>query len=114
MWLAEERRRLPEPFAPSGARDRAADGTEYRLRARTLELDPLRQLVTFEMHAEQWRDEELVAQETHAITVRLYLRNELLLLLEHAGFVDVTVRGDYTDEEASADHQFLVFTAKRP
>jgi SAM-dependent methyltransferase len=114
QWLKEERHRLPEPFPPPGARDLAADGTEYRLRARALELDPLRQLLTFEMHAEQWRDDGLIAEEKHTITVRLYFRNELLLMLEHAGFVDVTVRGDYTDEEPTGDHDFLVFAAKRP
>ena len=34
-------------------------------------------------------------------------------MLERAGFADVDVRGDYTDEPATADHEFLVYLARR-
>ena len=66
------------------------------------------------MHAELWREGRLVAEEEYELTMCLYLRNELLLLLEQAGFADVTVRGDHTDEEATGDHDFLVFVATKP
>ena len=113
-WLAEERRGLPEARRPPGERRRAADGAEYALRSRTVALDPLEQSVTLEMHALMWRDGELVAEEEHRIDIGLYFRNELVLMLERAGFADVTVRGGYADEEPTPDHDFLVFVAKKP
>ena len=39
---------------------------------------------------------------------------ELKRCFERAGFTDVVVRGDYTDEEPTADSGFLVFIARRP
>jgi len=35
-------------------------------------------------------------------------------MLERTGFVDIAVRGDYTDEQPSGDTAFLVFIARRP
>jgi hypothetical protein len=43
----------------------------------------------------------------------MYFKNELLLMLTIAGFREVTVRGDYTDESATGDHAELIFTAIR-
>jgi ubiquinone/menaquinone biosynthesis C-methylase UbiE len=113
QWTSEERRGLPESWPPFGERERAPDGSEYALRARALEVDPLDQRLTLEIHAEKWRDGHLVAEETRPISLRSYFRDELLLMLERAGFADVDVRGDYTDEPATADHEFLVYIARR-
>jgi hypothetical protein len=41
----------------------------------------------------------------------LYLPNEVLLMLRVAGFRQITVRGDYTDEPATPDSKELIFTA---
>ena len=114
QWPKDARRELPEAWPPPGERRRASDGSEYELRARAVALDPLDQRLTLEMHAELWREGRLVAEEEYELTMCLYLRNELLLLLEQAGFADVTVRGDHTDEEATGDHDFLVFVATKP
>ncbi|HSC91407.1 MAG TPA: class I SAM-dependent methyltransferase [Gaiellaceae bacterium] len=113
QWTKDERAQLPEPWPRAGPRDRAADGSEYSLRARLLEVDPLDQRLDLEMRAELWRDDRLVSEETHRIAVRLYFRDELLLLLERAGFHDVAVHGDHRDEAATADSEFLVFAARR-
>ena len=43
----------------------------------------------------------------------MYFRDELLLMLDRAGFAELEVRGDYTDEQATADHEFLVYIASR-
>jgi hypothetical protein len=47
------------------------------------------------------------------LTERCYFRNELVVLLERAGFVDVEVRGDHNDAEPTGDDDFLVFLARR-
>jgi hypothetical protein len=54
-----------------------------------------------------------VAAEEHAVSIRSYFRDELLLMLDRAGFADVIVRGDYTDNEPTADNEFLVYIARR-
>lgn len=49
----------------------------------------------------------------HVLNIDLYFRNELLLMLERAGFRDVIVEGDHNDTKASGDDDFLVFVAKK-
>jgi SAM-dependent methyltransferase len=113
-WLREERGALPEaPKPPRGDRRRASDGAEYALRSRIVELEPLAQRVTLEMHAEQWRDGVLQAKEDHLLNIGLYFRNELHLMLERAEFTNVIVQGDHNDSEAMSDDDFLVFVARK-
>src|SRR5437773_1839305 len=78
-----------------------------------VELDPLAQHVTLAMHAEQWREGTLESEEDRVLTISLYFRNELLLMLELAGFANVTVEGDHNDSEATSDDDFLVFVARK-
>jgi len=113
-WLAEERRSLPEARRPPGERRLTSDGSELALRARLLAFDPLEQTATYEMHAYEWRDGELAAEEEHRLTLGLYFRNELVLMLERAGFADVSVRGGYDDGLPTPEHRFLVFVARKP
>jgi SAM-dependent methyltransferase len=113
LWLEDGRSALPEPGRPPRERKRASDGSEFALRSRVLELDPLEQRVTLEMHAELWRDGRQEAAEDHVLTIGLYFRNELLLMLEKAGFADVVVEGDHNNTPATADDEFLVFVARR-
>ena len=113
-WLKDERASLPEAAARPKSLRPASDGTELGLRSRVVELDPLAQRVTYEMHAEQWRDGTLEAEEDHVLNIGLYFRNELLLMLERAGFADVVVEGDHNDEPATSEDDFIVFVVKRP
>ena len=45
--------------------------------------------------------------------INFYFKNELLMLLERAGFDDVVVHGDHRDEPATRDDDFLLFVAKK-
>jgi SAM-dependent methyltransferase len=112
-WTKEKRGALPEAPEPPRKRRRASDGAEYALRSRIVELDPLDQRVELAMHVEQWRDGELVADEDHRLTIRMYFRDELLLMLERAGFPSVVVQGDHNDSDATSDDDFLVFVARK-
>ena len=49
--------------------------------------------------------------EEHRLSMRMYFRDELLLLLERAGFEPVRVEAGYTGAEPTADDDFLVFIA---
>src|SRR5256714_12716036 len=105
QWTPEERRRLPEEWPPPGERRLAPDGSEYRLRSRAVEIDPLDQRLALEMLAEKWVDDRPVATEEHSITIRMYFRDELVMMLERAGFADIDVRGGYTDAKPTPDHE---------
>lgn len=113
FWLSEERARLPEEWPPTGERDRAANGDELGLQARLVSFDPLDQSKTMEIRASLWREGELLAEEEHRIVIRSYFRDELLLLLERAGFEVVSVTGDHTGEPVTAEHETLVFVARK-
>jgi hypothetical protein len=44
----------------------------------------------------------------------MYFTYELRAMIEAAGFVDVELRGDYTDAEPTADSAFVVFIGRKP
>ena len=112
-WINEERKDLPRPWRDEGDRRVAADGTELELRSRLVDVDPLDQRVTLETRASMWRDGELVAEEEHTIVMTMYFTQELVLMLERTGLVDIQVRGALSDREPTADDDFVVFIAKR-
>lgn len=114
LWPAAGRETLPRERRPPGERDVAADGTEYELRSRVLDLDPLQQRMILEMEAFMWHGGELVARDEQLLTLTFYFRDEIVLMLQRAGFVDVTVKAALTDAEPTAADNFLVYTARRP
>jgi SAM-dependent methyltransferase len=112
LWTKEGRAALPQaPSAPEQGRP-APDGAEYGLRSRYLDFDPLEQRVALEMHARLWRDGTLEAEEVHRLDIGLYFKNELLLMLERAGFDDVVVHGDHVEADPTPEDDFVVFVAR--
>lgn len=97
----------------SGERRRAANGDEYELSARIVDLDPLEQRLTLQMRAELWRAGQRVAEEEHTLQENLYFRNEVVHLLTQAGFGAITVQGGYSAAPATAEQTMLVFSARK-
>ena len=64
-------------------------------------------------HLGKWVNGELAGSEEYTLREDVYFKNELLLMLKAVGFREITVRGDYTDQSATAAHEELVFTATR-
>lgn len=112
-WTKDKRRELPEPWRPTGQRQRGPDGLDYTLLSRVLAVEPLEQRITLEMHAKLWREDELLADEKHEIRMTAYFKDEILLMLGTVGFSDVRVLGDHNDAEPTSDDDFLVFVATR-
>ena len=100
----------PAPLGPRSDRLKGSDGAEYSLQGRIVEVDRDARRVTRAMQAWQWRDGNLVAEEEHVLTESVYERDELVALLERAGFAKVEVRSG-----ASAfGNDMIVFLARRP
>jgi SAM-dependent methyltransferase len=112
-WLKETRNTLPEPWSDEARVEVAPDGTEYRSWSRLVEVNPLEQSYTREVRNEKWQDGRLIAQEEQALTGFMYFKNELHLMLQIAGFDEITVYDDYTDQEAAAETSELVFVARK-
>ncbi len=61
-----------------------------------------------------WRDGELVEEEEHSLRINFYFKNEMLLMLERAGFTDIVVHDDHCEEAPTSDSDFVVFVARKP
>lgn len=111
-WTSEGRAELPRPPKERGDPP-ASPGVAYELRVRCLALNPLAQHVVYEIHVEKWRDGVLEGEEVRRIDINLYFPNEILLLLERAGFRDVAVHGDHVEAPPTPDDEFVVFVARK-
>ncbi len=112
-WLPGHRQDLPRDWREDGDRRRAADGDEIELIKRLVDFDPYRQRLTLEMKARLWRGSGLVREETYRLAENLYFAQEVLLLLDGAGFDDVRVEAAYQDRPATPDDGTVIFIARR-
>jgi SAM-dependent methyltransferase len=111
-WTKPGRAELPSDWRPPEPEWREAGaGIEYSLQGQVLAFDPLDQSTQLLMRAQKRVGGEVVATEEHRLSMRMYFRDELLLLLERAGFERVRVEAGYTGAEPTADDDFLVFVA---
>ena len=111
--LPENRRSLPQDWPTSTERKLLADGTELEIVARTVATDPLENVSIRQIRARLWRKDELLKEEIHTQNLDDYNKNELVLMLEHAGFRDIQIFGDFSDEPATADHHDLIFVVRK-
>lgn len=90
------------------------DGRRLVVSNRDTGLDPVEQVYEEERRYELYEGDTLVRTEVRAGQGRWYFRNELLLMLRMAGFEQVEVTGDFTDEEYDSSHgKAMVFLATR-
>jgi hypothetical protein len=65
------------------------------------------------MRARLWHDGKLVKEEEHSLRISIYFVQELLLMLDEAGFRDVAVEAGYTGRPATADDGTVAFVARK-
>ena len=109
-WRRWQLRPADESPPPSQARRLGPDGFQYALRHRIIAVDVADRSVTREMKAWQWRDDEVVAYETHTLVANVYSSKEIVTLLTSVGFSDVRVLGGYhggTPTELDGFHVFI-------
>jgi SAM-dependent methyltransferase len=110
-WPTLRRASLPETLETPQRRRRASDGSEFAMSSRIVALDPLEQRVDMEIAMERWRDADLEAQETHRLTIGMYFKNEMLMMLERAGFTTIELHGEHEVRPPTGDDEFVVFVA---
>lgn len=114
LWSRTEQAKLPEPWPPSSGRLRASDGSELELSARVVDIDLLKQVITRQMWGRRWRAGQLEVDEQYTLKERFYFRDEVLLMLERAGFIDTRVEGDYSPSAPTRDTAVLNFITTSP
>jgi SAM-dependent methyltransferase len=112
MWHKEARKQLPEPW-PDYIGNIPEDDHEYELHYRLVSVDPLKQQSTGEMRTLLFKEKKLVLDNTRALTSNYYFRNEMRMLLDKAGFTVEAEKGDWTDEDPTADHDVIVYFARK-
>lgn len=113
FMLKEFRDSLPEAWPEEAKRRVDEDGSVYINRIRNLAIDPFHQTELREIQVEKWQGDELLAREEHTLVSRFFFRNEMEWLLRLAGFQEITVHGDWEEQEATVEHKELVFVARR-
>jgi SAM-dependent methyltransferase len=112
-WQPGHRGELPGEWPAEGERRTASNGDEIELLFRVAELDPFEQRTTYQIRARLWHHGEIVKEEEHSITINIYLVQEVLTILDEAGFRDVAVEAGYTGRAATADDGKVTFVARK-
>jgi len=110
-WTPEGRKKPADEWPEEAYTNVAPDGAEHLATFSTLETNPLEQTFTRRVRLEKRLRGRLVATEEYALRGNIYFKNELLLMLQDAGFRQISVTGDYTDQPATPDSEEVVFTA---
>lgn len=111
-WLPENRRSLPLDWFPP-ERNTLSNGDELETAVQIFSQDSLEQISVHKFRARLWRDGRMIKEEIHTMKTEGYNKNELMLMLEIAGFDDVQIFGDYGGTPATMDHENLVFVARK-
>lgn len=113
LWRKDDRVHLPEVWPQYVGTPPTAGEQDYQLHYRLLSVDPLKQRTVGEMRTLLFKDKQLVADDTRALTSNYYFHYELRMLLEQAGFRIEAEKGDWTDEDATPNHDVIVYFARK-
>jgi hypothetical protein len=72
----------------------------------------LQQLEVQEIRARLWHEGAIVREEEYSLRACIYFPQEIVLLLHDAGFGDVAIEGNYTNEPARQDEGTVIFVAR--
>jgi ubiquinone/menaquinone biosynthesis C-methylase UbiE len=111
QWIPGARQGLKREWQTEGERRATSDGDEIEWLSRPSELDPLEQRATLQVRIRLRHGGEIVKEEAYTLTENLYFAQEILLLLDEAGFRDAAVEAGYTGRPATADDGMVAFTA---
>jgi hypothetical protein len=110
-WLPGHRELIPRDWPAEGDRRTTSDGDEIELSSRLAELDPLAQCHTLEMRARLWHEGRVVKEESYTLKESLYFAQEILLMLDEAGFREVAIESYFSGQPATADDAVVTVIA---
>ena len=109
IWSKRARPTLPSRWTKPDVR-KTSDNDELALQTRTIEFDPMEQYSVREIRMKQYEDQELVNCHQYRIRLNSYFKNEILLMLNVAGFDQVEMYAGLTDVKPVAyeDYHLMV------
>lgn len=111
-WLPTKRPAFPCEWPSHSNRRTASDGDEIELLSREVAFDPLRQTGAMEMRARLWHEGRMVREEAYTLENCIYFAQEIVLMLEEAGFVDLSIDA-YAGRPATGFDGTVVFVGRR-
>ena len=111
-WLPGHRDDIPRAWSNDGERRTTRSGDEIEMETRLVDFNPLEQTEVGEMRIRLWHDGAVVKEETHTLRMCLYFAQEILLMLEEAGFGNVSVESGFTGLPATPDDEMVAFLAR--
>jgi SAM-dependent methyltransferase len=109
---SEQDLRLPTEWT-EGWSTPTPEGDSIGVKSRIVALDPLEQTFTKELMYELVHADEVVSSEVHVLIERWYGKNEMVAMLERAGFELEAIHGDYKHEPVDGDHRMHVYVARK-
>ncbi|MCL4871465.1 MAG: class I SAM-dependent methyltransferase [Anaerolineae bacterium] len=94
--------------------NKLADGRTLEVHFYTDNIDRVEQVYRGKRHYKLFRNGEMVGEQILEDTFRWYSANEIRLILELTGFVDIDIRGNETDKPFSVEHWAMMVTARKP
>ena len=96
-WV--EQPELPRPWPQRADERTLGDGTVLAMKSRMVDFDPLEQHIRMEISVRHTDAQGApLAEETGKIDINLYFKNELMLMLDQAGFRRTTVSAFGSDQ----------------
>jgi len=77
-------------------------------------VDLFEQTLLAKRRCDLYVDGDLIRSEVHSHSMRWYFQHEIVMMLERAGFEDVSTYSDFTDQPATKDSESVVYGAHRP
>lgn len=113
LWLPHGREDLPQPWPDEPGRQVQPNGDVIVQWLRLKDFDPRSQRVVKEMRDQLVRGDTVIREEQRQMAVSVYFEQELRLMLELAGFIDVRFEAGYTGRQATVDDTDVVVIAQR-
>ena len=89
------------------------DGSQLEQAILIEQFDRVEQIITGKARFRVLEAGQMVKEEVYPWNGRYYFRNEVMAMLENAGFSQIRVYGDFTPDPYSIDHTQMIFVANK-
>ena len=92
---------------------RPRDGANVTAYSWTESADRFEQMKVEKRRYEAEKSGEIIEREFHTMSLRWYFKYEMITMLEQAGFNDIFIFGDYTDDAATVASSETIYQARK-